>query len=470
MTACRMSGNIWGDRFARHLLNPNLASMLEYKPPPIEGFDDLPLETAVELLSDRLRLIHVPSRQECALVRSLLGICHSHALRFYPTSQQFVDDTHLKELTLAADPVTRMVTSEAGLGKTEIANALVRLLGPPDEFSVGVSLLRQQAIGVVVLKINSNAGRAATLNALAKAMGFPGDYRSGNDEDVQQLRRQAHGAGVMLIVVDEFQFITLSANAHAAIAKILHFLRQVGIPIAFIGNFSLGHKLLKRHQEDTHRFLLKPEVILPDAEDDASFVGMMSEFVRVVGSTLEIDPVLHAKMFHWYTGGNRRASRVLVCIAYEDVRRGSKARGSSRITMSDVRLAYESTAFSAYRRDIEICRKQLIENRCIRSDLWCPFELLPEQVEHRAMLAASLQQAHIAYAATTSSMTPEERAGLAVANATMVANAPGLQPPRKARRVPGVKPTVEAMLASKQAEFHDAAWAIQGVRMIVWAL
>jgi hypothetical protein len=442
-----MSKNPWADRILRHMNDPQLAERLSFRPPPIRGLNAMPPETASEAVRDHLRQVYVTSPQKVALVRRVLGICHAHCLKHYATVEQFTDDLRRDDLRLTKDPVTRMLTAEAGLGKTETAYALVRILGEPDEFFAGNPLQLQRVVGIVVLEVDDNTTRAGVLNALAKAIGYPEDYRSGGGHEIKRIRRQLHQAGVMLIIVDELQFLTQSVSAHALVAKTLHFLRQIGIPLVFIGNFSLGHKLLRRPQEDRQRFLQRPEILLPEAEDEQVFIDVLSEFVRVMDGALDIDPTRDAPMFHWYTGGNLRLGRVLIELGYAEVR--CSARGSALVSMNDIAAAYNGKDYRAQRQDVEICRRQLVSGKMEREDLWCPFELESEHVERRAKLAEAARTAHLRYAALVASMTPEEKDGLAIAAQTMAPLAPGLELPKRKQSRTKSMVSLEAMMASK---------------------
>jgi hypothetical protein len=295
---------------------------------------------------------------------------------------------------------------------------------------------------------------AGLLNSLAKLAGFPPDYVSGGASAIAQIRRQLYIAGIMLIIVDEFQFLAQSASASALIAKTLHFLRQIGIPLIFIGNYSLGHKLLKRPQEDQHRFLVNPEVMLPDAHDSPGFRALIAAYVVATGGCLQLDPVEDAKLLHWYTGGNRRIVLELIVLAYTEVRRTAAARGSVHVTMNDLGKAYASLQFAPKREDVELCRKQLIENRMARKDLWCPFPLSPAQIDHRAALARDLQRTEIQNAALRSAATPEEVAGMQAMQAVFTTTEPGVQVPTKPRRAKQRRETVEDLLATRPSYYE----------------
>lgn len=442
--------SVWAERFEALLRDPALAARLSHRPEPIKGLRTRPIPTAVQLLDQQLGHIRVSSDQDVAIAQNLLGICQAHALSYYETVEAFNKRVHAKELDLPTNPTTRMLTAEAGLGKSKLMEALLRVLGAPVEIHVSPKLPPQRFVGMVLVRIESNTRRGDLLNALALAAGLAADYRSGTKAEVDRLRLQLYRAGVMLIVVDELQFLAQSATAHAAVAKTLHFLRQLGVPVVFVGNYSLAHKLILRNTEDTQRFLMHQLVMLPDAPDDKSFVEMLSECVRVMDGALNVDPTLDAPMIHWYTGGNRRAWRALLVRAYEEVRLGAQQGDRDvQITMNDLKGAYGSTGYDTFRREVEICRKQLVDGECVRSDLWCPFVLEQRLVAKRAVLADQMQRAHIGYKALGDAMTPDEKAGLKSVVSTLTPLAPGIGDQAKRRRAAAPQFTLEEMMASR---------------------
>ena len=449
MTRIDPAVNPWTDRLDALLARNDLASLLTRKASPIRGLNSCPAETAPQLLKQHLETIYIASDEEVALVRQVLGIAHAHAMQFYSTPKRFAEDVHRRDLRLSTNPVTRMLTSEAGWGKSETALAITRLFSGATEFEVGHSLPPQRVLGIVRLSVESSTTRAGLLNALTRELGFPEDFGGRNSTDLDQIRRQAHRAGLMALFVDELQFLTRTSTAIALTTKLLHFLRSIGVPIVFIGNYSLGHKLIATPQEDQHRFLTEPLVMLPDAHDSRGFSAFIAAYVEAVGGCLHLDPDSDAKMLHWYTGGNRRLVRDLIIQAYAEVRRTAAARGSAHVTMNDLAVAYASQQFATKRAEVEICRKQLVQNRSLRKDLWCPFELTTAQNRHRSAMAKALQRGEIQFAELRASATPTELAGMEAMQKIFNVTEPGLEVPPKPRRQKKPKATVEDLLATR---------------------
>jgi len=444
----KIARNPWEERILRCLKDPDLSERLRYRPVALPDLQAMPADTATGLVRERLEQIYVPSPSRTAIARRMLGVSHAQCLTHYANVDRY--EHHVRNgpltLTLVKNPITWMLTSEAGLSKSQTIDALMRALGDPDEFKVG-DLPRQRTYTVILLRIKGSATREGLLNALARAIGYPADYCSGGAKEILSMQRQLYQAGVMLIIIDELQLLTRSSAAHAQLAGTLHYLRQFGIPILFVGNFSLGHRLKKRPQEDRQRFLLRPEILLPDAEDDTSYVEVLEEFVRVMSGVLAILPKRDAPMFHWYTGGNLRMSEMLVEVSYGTMR--ASGGDMSKITMSEIAAAYDHRDFRAMRADVEICRRQLTTGEMEREDLWCPFELDAKQLAHRVDLARNAREAHLRNAALVASMTPEEKDGLAIAEQTMAPLAPGLELPKPRQSRTKSTVSLEGMMASK---------------------
>lgn len=439
----------WTRPFERLLNESDLSALATIKVSVISGLEMLPPETARDVLNDQLKGLFIADQQEVAWLRRALGICHAHTIRFYPSIKSFAERLHAQRLDLSPDPRTQMTTSLAGWGKSALANALIRLLQSSQTFEVGHSLPPQRIVGVVRLRLEGKTSRAALWNALAAEAGFPQDYKSSKTEETEQIRRQLYMAGVMLIVVDETQFTAQSAASNM-IAKNLHCLRELGIPIIFIGNYSLGHKFLKRPQEDQHRFLQEPEVLLPETYDAAPFQRYLQCLVDAMGGVLAIKPSVDAKLIHWYTGGIRRLIRELVVLAYFQVRLTASQRGSNKVTLNDLTAAYASEGFDTRRKEVEMSRDYLIEGTKPRgrSDFWCPFRLSIEKEKRWADLARSTRQTEVSNAALQASATPEEIKGMEVMQAVFDTPDPGARV-TKPSRAPRRKATLEEMLANK---------------------
>ena len=254
-------------------------------------------------------------------------------------------------------------------------------------------------------------------------------------------------AGVCFLIVDEFQFITSSKDASAQLSKILGFLRTLGVPLFFVGNYSLGWKLKKRPQEERQRNLTSPIILLPDPQDAPEYVELVRAYKLACGGLLEIDPERDSNELHWLTFGIRRLLKLLVVEGFRIGMRRAKRQGEApRITMADLKEAYQSSAFEANRQDVEELRRILAGQSSKRSDLACPFELPPQLLASRKRQLEQMREFEHSHAVLRASLTPQEAAGV-----QRMAKEFGFDTPlpNKPSRPPSKRPkkTADALLA-----------------------
>ena len=261
-----------------------------------------------------------------------------------------------------------------------------------------------------MIRLGGRARQVDILNALSCAVGKGEPFTNGNAESVHRARSMLFHSGCCFIIADEVQFFTHSTVANAQVTKTLGFLRQMGIPLFFIGNYSLGHRLVKRNQEERQRLLSDPLILLPDLPSDPAYVELLSAYKTCSNEVLAIDAERDAADIHWLTGGLRRPLRLLIVEAFKIAKmRSLKLREAVSISMGDLRDAYNSTAFSIHRRDVEDSRL-LLGGAAVkgRRDLECPFELAAEQTAmHRRLLEQSRRE-ELSHAMLFSSLTKSE--------------------------------------------------------------
>lgn len=393
-----------------NLTDQEFKDKIRVEPSALHGLEDFPVDLAAEVLDKTLEKVHIPTDQEVAAMRRILAIAVAHALTYYTDTQSFVAGAYATKRNYNHEPTTVMMTSEAGIGKSVLCAALKRLIGPIFMHKAAKGLPALPVVGGAFIRIHSDTRRVDVLNLLAQELGIEVEFARGDSKDSAHARKLLYMAGCMFIVVDELQFLTQSANANTVVAKTIEFLRSLGVPIFFVGNYSLAHKLQGRPQQDKQRYLTDPLIILPDPVSAPEYVEMLNAYARVSGGVVNIREI-DREMFHWYTGGNKRVGRHLLVQAYRISRvRCEKKKVATHITMADIQEAYAAPAFSSDREDIEICRKQLLEGRQYRQDLWCPFELPKTQQSIQSELYKKVQEAHLANAVLTASMTQPERA------------------------------------------------------------
>jgi hypothetical protein len=209
---------------------------------------------------------------------------------------------------------------------------------------------------------------------------------------------------------DELQFSTRSREANALLAKLIAFLAAFGIPVVYFCNYSAGHRLKMRPQEDRTRLLHDPIIILPDPPDEPSYVELLGDYLVVFDGMLDIVPARDALEFHAMTFGLKRSAKRLLVTGYRIAReRTGKKAGKVRVGMTDLRQAYMSLSYEDDRKTIEACQALLVGIDSKREDLVCPFDLPPSLVEVQKKLAENVYQRRHSDAVLAATMTIQDR-------------------------------------------------------------
>ncbi|MNH24568.1 hypothetical protein D3C79_845080 [compost metagenome] len=91
----------------------------------------------------------------------------------------------------------------------------------------------------------------------------PTEEKTNASQLLSLCRRIVHRHGVSLLLLDETQHI-VKGQGTAVVTDILLTLARIGLPMIYLANYSLLHKLMGRNQEDTQRLLIRPRIMLPD--------------------------------------------------------------------------------------------------------------------------------------------------------------------------------------------------------------
>ena len=411
-----MSHSIWVKKMLLAMSDEDIKTRLRIVPPAVTGLHLMSAEAAAETLGAALKFLHEPNSQEIAAIKRIFDTAYVHALINYSDDKQFVLRANAPKLVVNEEPTTVMVTGEAGIGKTEMRKAVGRLIGLAGRHQAASSVPEMPVVGGVFLRVNTNAGLADVLNLVAAELGARTEFKRTSEKDIALARKLLYLHGCCFILVDELQFLTQSQTANTKIVNTLELLRKLGVPVFYIGNFSLGHKLLKRPHEDRQRYLVNPLIMLPMPHTSTDYIEMCMSFEKVTGGVFSVKTADDRKMLHWYTGGNGRATRILITEAYKAMRQrtsmlSAEAAQKTSISMGDLETAYISVGFTSFREDVEICRGQLITQKQERADLWCPFALPPELQNTQRELVQQISQAHLFKAELESAMTlPEKQA------------------------------------------------------------
>jgi hypothetical protein len=401
--------NPWIDGLSLPKDDSTLIASLAVGGQPVGHLEDLDVDHAVEQLSDALKKIHVPSTQEVVVVRRIVGLAVAHAARYYVSDEMFMDGASSRN-PLVHEATIVMLTSLAGYGKSQIAEAISRLLKPQPPQQRSPLLPPFPIVPFILIKVDSAIPKVDVLNTISSALGLSKTYVTARPEDILQIKLRLYQRGCCFIIADELQFLTRSDTASTRIVQFLGFLNLLGVPIVYVCNYSLGHRLLKRPHEDRDRLMSDPMILIPEASDDSTLSKILKEFKVVFNGRLDIDPNKDAEEIHAFTFNLRRYIRRLLTFAYKGARqRRPDANGTTVVTMVDVRLAYLSTAYESDRKAVLACQDLLLGIKGAGKDMVCPFQLPQSLLSEQKRQAVQLKARDHAEARVVAAMTQSER-------------------------------------------------------------
>lgn len=335
-----------------------------------QGLQTLPVEKACEVLNASFKNIFVPSDAHCEILGRCVGRISAFTSSHYPDVRTYLGRIN-SEFTSGEFQVM-CLTGLAGLGKSQLLKALERLLPAPRSIrlndaypAINIHLTRRT-------EFNVRSTPRDTLRSLANPFFVANRGAIAKTEFERHLRQWFYSQGASLLMLDELQFLTQSNTANTVVAKMLMMLGDLGVPVIFISNYSMAHRIVKRPQEERQRLLSEPIVLLPENPESPDWLALVREYVKVDPVALDIDPARDAAELNRLTAGIPRLLRILLVIAF----RVACNRGSTRVVrMTEVKLAYQSAAFSIQRADVEALASLAISKHLVltRTDLVCPF-------------------------------------------------------------------------------------------------
>lgn len=393
----------------------------------VENLEELPLDTATRVLETALSSFYRPSSQDAQVIRRIVGFAHAHALTHYASEEQFVRGAKCRD-PLVEEPPVIMLTGLAGVGKSEILKALKRLLLRDHRVRVSKDLPEFPITPLVSAIIRASINYVDILNAIADCLGLGSSrwgvssdeanssrrmestYARADRDSIRHAKLRLYQQGACCFTGDEFQFLTRSQNANSLLAKLLSFLAVFGLPVIYSCNYSAGHRLKMRPQEDRTRLLHDPIILLPDPPDEPAYLDLLEDYRIVFDGALAIEPKRDAFEIHEMTFGLKRSTKRLLVIGYRIARQRTKKGQKVRVDMTDLRAAYLSVSYEDDRKAVKECHSILMGIDSEHEDLVCPFELPPSLITVQKRLAENALQRRHGDAMLDASMTPRERA------------------------------------------------------------
>lgn len=366
------------ERLRRPLSDFELNSVVERRAEPIT-LGAAAADKDAESFFAAASQIYLVGPQEREILCKLFDCCLAHAER------HFVDTlTYTKQLykdkpwgSFKFPPIC--LTGLGGVGKSEILVALARLLDDDIRIDVpGISNIRLQPLWSLSL------GDGTALNAIFQPVlkaTDDGEVKTltqkipSNSKVIAQARRKSWRSVACLMVIDEFQNIT-KVSASTLATDVLIKLLEIGPRLVYCANFSLIHKLAKRPQQDGHKLLVSPIVMLPDRQGSPSWMRYLTEIQKISPATFLFDCELTQKLIHDYTFGIRRHVVQLLKVAYTLARKKQKNCTIGRV---EIERAFSSMDFTLQREEVKSLFEQAAKASQLREDLWCPFQAQPAE-------------------------------------------------------------------------------------------
>lgn len=370
------------------------------------------IDSNVEVLKAHMLEVFLCSRQVVRVAEQILAVGRAHARVNYGAAQQVVGAVYSSSPWGAATQPAIMLTGLAGVGKTECLNALQRLLlsslrqvelpmhGRIDHVPAWFMSLREAS--------NLNAMLRPYLDMHGAAPTLTKDIRQ--SKLVELARKVSRRDGTCLAFVDELQFKTQSSQANTLVTSLILQLLSLGPRLVYVCNFSLGHRLKARRQEDRQRLLAHPIVLEPETPESACFHAVLSEYFSFLPEDFDLQAAEVAEVVHRYTFGIKRAVVSLLCLAWQAAK---KKRGRlGKVGVDDLRSAYFSYMYTAYREDVEALWRHTFGDRQIREDLVNPFPSKDPETSRVVQATPAIEEwkKQVAAAHVHDLMTPEERA------------------------------------------------------------
>ena len=386
-----------------------LAKLVRIEPKPLVGLYDMRPRMAVEQLTVAFKNFYEPSANDLRLIREVVDIMGSHASTYYSSKHDFTVGAKGKP-RLAIDPPVIMFSGPTGAGTSMLILALARLFANISPVLVDPDLPEFPIRPIAAVQVESNVSGAKILTSIATSLGLGQHYAKGTKWDTAHLRLRLFQLACCCVFPDELQFVSRSSNSNALAAKLLTLLSELGVPVFYACNYSLGHKLKKRPPEDRARLLSAPMIMLPDVPDSPDFIRFLEDAKVIFNGVLAIKPASDAAEIHSMSFGLRRMVVRLLAFGHRIAREAHRGECDSFVvTMDHIRAAYLSTDFEQDRVTVEGSFAALLGIGEANNDYICPFDLAPSEEAVLRKIADARRQDALNAAESVKSRTREER-------------------------------------------------------------
>lgn len=378
-----MNDNPWMKAWRQEPDDTALDSIVERRAIPIDTTGKAANEIAQSFV-DAAAEIFLCDAQSRKVLRQILDVGRCHATHNYLSLEQFEVRVSSREPWSLVRDAAFAVTGAAGVGKTRLVAAAVRLMASRHAHIDGITLSGIPLTPLWTAKIR-NAGSigdvleqllglssCAITSVPRDASGWDGARQPSSKRVVSSLRERvrtrSYRDGVAAIVLDELQFGS-RGDACAWITSLLLQLLGYGPIVFYVMNYSLAHKLWDRPPEDRRRLLSNVIEVHPFRRADDEWIRFLRELMRLLPGAWDFDCKQEAQEILRFTYGIRDNAVELIKVALMSARASDPV---AKVKMSDISRAYRSEAYSTRREDVE---KLLANSESLkkRSDLYSPF-------------------------------------------------------------------------------------------------
>ena len=383
-------GNPWVDRFTGLLDPEELRRRLDIRPSPLLDLGRSAVHLAIDALDwafENDLFVATPARCEIAL--DLVRQMHAHALRTYSSSDAYVRGLYADRQKGRFKAII-VLTGPAGSGKTALINRLHAISAPPSVVTVEHDPDTFPLESTLSILVGTQSSVSQVLKSIPIVDVEALDRYTNVDVLLVHIRTLLYQRGISFVSADETQFLTKS-DASTLIATLLLHLCHLEVPTVAVLNYSAGHSLLGRHQQQCDRLLKHPYVLHPEANDSPHWRDSVEARIQVAPDAFSFGADAVVEALHTWTFGIDRYLNQLFILAYSNARKANRFV----ITIADLEAAFKSVQFTSSRETIHELRQIRLKGRSgsKRLDLINPFQSVFEVAEARATAKEESAQA-----------------------------------------------------------------------------